>query len=64
MYICVCNGVTEHDIRQCAESGVCTFSALQGELGVGAGCGQCRKEVKNILRDLRLDGVQGAAVPA
>lgn len=53
MYICVCNGVTERDIRSLIEAGACTMDDLQRELGVAAGCGQCVREAKCLLGDVR-----------
>lgn len=53
MYICICNGVTEREIRSCAEEGVCTLRELEACLGVGAGCGRCRQAAKQVLKDAR-----------
>jgi bacterioferritin-associated ferredoxin len=41
MYICLCNGITDRDIRQAAAAGASTLNDLQRELGVAAGCGRC-----------------------
>ncbi|HEY6864124.1 MAG TPA: (2Fe-2S)-binding protein [Burkholderiales bacterium] len=41
MYICICNGITDRDIRQAAAAGASTLNDLRRELGVGAGCGCC-----------------------
>ena len=43
MYVCVCNSVTERQVQECAEAGVCTLDELALELGIGAGCGRCRQ---------------------
>ena len=43
MYVCICNSVTERQVQECAEAGVCTLDELALELGVGAGCGRCRE---------------------
>lgn len=53
MYICICNAVTEREIRQCAELGVCSLGELRECLGVGSNCGQCRSAAKQILREAR-----------
>jgi len=53
MYICICNGVTQRDIRRCVEQGMGTMSDLQRELGVGAGCGQCACAAKEALQEAR-----------
>ncbi|MBY0269367.1 MAG: (2Fe-2S)-binding protein [Burkholderiales bacterium] len=53
MYICVCNGVTEREIRSSIEAGARSLDDLQRELGVASGCGQCKQEAKCLLREVR-----------
>ena len=53
MYICVCNGITDREIRQCVASGVCSMSDLECSLGVGASCGRCREAAVEILEQSR-----------
>lgn len=53
MYICLCNGITDGDIRQCAASGGCSMSDLECSLGVGASCGRCREAAVEILQESR-----------
>jgi bacterioferritin-associated ferredoxin len=55
MYICVCNAVTEREIRHCARLG-CTLADLRERLGVGTGCGKCKHATRQILREERPAG--------
>ncbi len=41
MYVCLCNGVTERDIRHTAAAGCRTMAELTMRTGCGAGCGSC-----------------------
>ncbi|MBB1086967.1 (2Fe-2S)-binding protein [Lysobacter sp. SG-8] len=41
MYVCICNGVTDQDIRQAAEAGCGSVSELTMRTGAGANCGSC-----------------------
>lgn len=41
MYVCVCNGVTERDIRQAAAGGCGGMTELTMRTGCGATCGSC-----------------------
>jgi len=50
MYVCICNAITDKQIRQAAESGVSSLWALQKELGVASNCGKCRETAAEILR--------------
>ena len=67
MYVCICNGVTERDIRQAAEAGCRSLPELTMRTGCGATCGTCLDtaaalldEVRNI-RELPLPMLQVAA---
>ena len=53
MYVCICNAVTDKQIRQAAESGVEDLWGLQRELGVAVGCGACKEMASEILRENR-----------
>lgn len=41
MYVCICNGVTDHDIRQAVEAGCGSVAELTMRTGAGANCGSC-----------------------
>jgi bacterioferritin-associated ferredoxin len=51
MYICICNAITDKQIRRAAKAGVTSMSALQAELGVATGCGSCRDAASSILSE-------------
>ncbi len=51
MYVCICNAITEKQIRQAASAGVRDFGGLQSKLGVAAGCGSCKEVAAEILRE-------------
>lgn len=52
MYVCICNAVTERQVRECAQGGVRCVEQLAGCLGVGAGCGRCRDLAAGILSEV------------
>ena len=43
MYVCVCRGVTNGDIRRAVEDGCESFHELQEETGCGQQCGTCTR---------------------
>lgn len=51
MYVCICNGVTDSEIREAAENGVNSMRQLGKELGVGRQCGRCACTAREILRE-------------
>lgn len=51
MYVCVCNGVTDKQIRQACDEGVTTFSGLQKQLKVATCCGRCRDCANSLVEE-------------
>jgi len=51
MYVCVCNGVTEHDIRNAVASGCATLGDLTMYTGCGATCGSCLEMAADLLAE-------------
>ena len=49
MYICLCNAVTDHDIRREAADGVHSFAELQARTGCSDCCGCCEQEARATL---------------
>lgn len=49
MYICLCNAVTDHDIRRAAADGVRSFAELQARTGCSDCCGCCEDEARTTL---------------
>jgi bacterioferritin-associated ferredoxin len=68
MYVCICNAITENDIRAAAQAGTTDLWRLQTELGVAAGCGTCRDTASSILLEYRSNAASRSserhAVPA
>lgn len=66
MYVCLCEGITESDIREALLKGdIETLDALEAALGVASQCGQCAEcatEVLNsLLKELKSACVQSAS---
>ena len=49
MYVCICNGVTDRQIREAAASGVRSVAELTMRTGCGANCGSCLETATAIL---------------
>ena len=50
MYICICNAVTESEIRGAIALGSHTMAELRQGLGVATCCGKCEPEARKILK--------------
>lgn len=51
MYVCVCNAVTDREIRQCADLGARSLCDLRDSLGVASCCGRCADTADRVLRE-------------
>jgi len=50
MYVCICNAVTDSDIRNAVEDGVRNMKQLGQETGCSSTCGCCRDMAREILQ--------------
>jgi bacterioferritin-associated ferredoxin len=54
MYICLCQGITERDIEQSVNNGICaTFKDLRQELHVSVDCGRCSGAARECLKQAK-----------
>lgn len=51
MYVCVCNKVTDRQIRDAAARGVSTMDELAAQLRVATCCGRCRDCANRVLNE-------------
>lgn len=51
MYVCVCNAVTDHAIRDAALQGISTLEELSRHTGCAACCGSCSDLASEILAE-------------
>lgn len=64
MYVCICNKVTDEQIRVACEQGACSIDCLKQRLQVATCCGRCQDCAKQVLREAQAaqwqDGFQVA----
>jgi bacterioferritin-associated ferredoxin len=51
VYVCVCNGVTDHEIRQAVAAGCGSMTELTMRTGCGASCGSCVDTAVGLLEE-------------
>jgi len=51
MYVCLCNGITDTQIRTAIQNGACSYKDVRATLGVGSQCGKCVALTREILRE-------------
>lgn len=50
MYVCICNSVTDHEIKKAARQGISTMQELSEKLNVATCCGNCAECANNIMK--------------
>jgi len=50
MYVCLCTGVTDGDIRAAIADGATTADMVMMQTRAGSRCGSCRSEVAELVR--------------
>lgn len=63
MYVCICNGVTDHAIREAVEAGCRSLPELTMRTGCGATCGSCLDMAGDILEASRRELEARHALP-
>ncbi|MEM1155624.1 MAG: bacterioferritin-associated ferredoxin [Pseudomonadota bacterium] len=50
MYVCVCKGITDQQIRSAVENGASSLQEVRESLGVASQCGTCGILARDIVR--------------
>lgn len=61
MYVCVCNAVTDCQIRDAYCEGACSMRELRKRLGVAGCCGRCAPCARDVLAKCRQERERAAA---
>ncbi|MDH1264690.1 MULTISPECIES: bacterioferritin-associated ferredoxin [unclassified Pseudomonas] len=51
MYVCLCEGVTDGQIRDAIYEGCCSYRDVRETLGVASQCGKCACLAKQVVRE-------------
>jgi bacterioferritin-associated ferredoxin len=51
MIVCVCNNISDREIRQAVDLGLTSMTELRRDLGVATCCGKCHAFAKNVLAE-------------
>ncbi len=49
MYVCICFGITDTQIRRAADDGCSDLASLAARTGCGTGCGCCQQMASQLL---------------
>ncbi len=51
MYVCICKGITDTQIRAAVEDGARSLREVHNTLGVASQCGKCGIVARDIVRE-------------
>ncbi|ENW97695.1 bacterioferritin-associated ferredoxin [Acinetobacter sp. NIPH 298] len=51
MYVCLCRGITDQDIKDAVANGTESYREIREELGLGTCCGRCVPEARAIISE-------------
>ena len=51
MYVCLCRGITDQDIKDAVANGAESYREIRDLLDLGTCCGRCAPEAKNIINE-------------
>ena len=63
MYVCVCNGHSDRDIRRAARSGLRCARTIYAQLGKPLRCGRCLQTAERVVQEVH-DAVSDGREPA
>lgn len=49
MYVCLCRGITDQDIKDAVENGAGSYREVREQLDLASCCGRCAPEAKAII---------------
>jgi len=55
MYVCLCKGITDSQIRAAIEDGATSVRDVRNSLGVASQCGKCGILAREIVRETLLE---------
>lgn len=55
MYVCICKGITDTQIRAAVQDGASSLREVHNSLGVASQCGKCGITARDIVRESLID---------
>ena len=63
MYVCICNPVSDVEVRRCIRNGATTLSDLKMQLGLASQCGMCASAAQAIIAEETGTSTPGTLFP-
>ena len=53
MFVCICNGITDSEIREALADGDTSLEELHDRLGVASQCGSCSEHALSMIHEMQ-----------
>ncbi len=50
MYVCICHGITDRQIRETLDRGAASLGEVQMQVPVGGCCGRCLRTAQEVIQ--------------
>ena len=60
MYVCLCKGITDTQIRAAVDLGANSITKLQKKIGIAQSCGSCIEMTESIIKQKSKERVEPA----
>lgn len=64
MYVCLCQGITDKDIRDAVNEGCCNYKEVRQSLDIASQCGKCGCLAKQIVKETIAEAQVSSAMVA
>lgn len=55
MYVCICNAITDREIKQAVKHGHDSYEKICSQLGTANCCGRCESHVREVIDDVHFE---------
>jgi bacterioferritin-associated ferredoxin len=62
MYVCLCKGITDSQIRRAVANGTTRFCDLRRELDLASQCGKCGVLAREVFHEAKVETAEVAAL--
>ncbi len=63
MYVCLCKGITDRQIKAAIDNGASSLGQLRKALGVASQCGKCSATTREMLQESQADAAMINGLP-
>lgn len=63
MYVCLCKGITDREIKSAIDNGACSMGQLRKKLGVASQCGKCSTSARELLQEAQAEAPSVNGLP-